>query len=77
MSFSIVVVFAALGLAGVAGLALRRPHELWLGAAPSQSWPPAAGRAGRRCARRGGVGWVLAGRARARPGAKSPRRPAG
>ena len=46
MSFSIVVVFAALGLAGVAGLALRRPRELWLGDAASQSWPPAAGRAG-------------------------------
>jgi hypothetical protein len=31
MSFSIVVALAALGLAGVAALALRRPHELALG----------------------------------------------
>ena len=46
MSFSIVVALAALGLAGVAALALRRPHELWLGDAQSASWPPAAGRAG-------------------------------
>ena len=30
MSFSIVVVLAALGLAGVAALALRRPRESWL-----------------------------------------------
>ena len=35
MSFSIVVALAALGLAGVAALALRRPRELWLGATES------------------------------------------
>ena len=75
MSFSIVVVFAALGLAGVAGLALRRPRELWLGAA-AVAVVAVGGRSGRRrCARRGGVGGVLGGGARARPGAKSPRRP--
>ena len=35
MSFSIVVALAALALAGVAALALRRPRELWLGATES------------------------------------------
>jgi hypothetical protein len=37
MSFSIVVALAALGLAGVAALALRRPQELWLGDAQPHS----------------------------------------
>ena len=46
MSFSIVVALAALGLAGVAALALRRPRELVAGGRPAASWPPAAGRAG-------------------------------
>ena len=70
MSFSIVVALAALGLAGVAALALRRPHELVAGGRPAASWP-AGGRSGRRrCARRGGVGWVLGGRVQAHPGAE-------
>ncbi len=46
MSFSIVVALAALGLAGVAALALWRPRELVAGGHRAASWPPAAGRAG-------------------------------
>ena len=71
MSFSIVVALAALGLAGVAALALRRPHELGWGT-PSRI-VAAGGRPSRpRCARRGGVGWILAGHVQAHPRPREP-----
>jgi hypothetical protein len=72
MSFSMVVVLAALGLAGVAALALWRPRELWLGDAQPYRGRRRPPEPATLCAPRWGWWGSRRGRSSAPPAAREP-----